>query len=119
MSNPGYTFVGWNTAADGSGTEYAAGATYVFSGNQTLYAQWSPDTYVVTFSYDGGATGITSENFVVGTAALTLPTPTFIGSTFDGWYSAQTGGLLIGLSGSILCANQLDSVVRTMVVHSD
>ena len=100
MSNPGYTFVGWNTAADGSGTEYAAGATYVFSGNQTLYAQWSPDTYVVTFSYDGGATGITSENFVVGTAALTLPTPTFIGSTFDGWYSAQTGGLLIGLSGS-------------------
>ena len=29
ISNPGYTFVGWNTAANGSGTEYQAGATYV------------------------------------------------------------------------------------------
>jgi uncharacterized repeat protein (TIGR02543 family) len=34
------TFNGWNTAADGSGTNYAAGATYN-SGNAILYAQWS------------------------------------------------------------------------------
>ena len=36
----GYTFVGWNTAADGSGTSYAAGATYTTDDDATLYAQW-------------------------------------------------------------------------------
>jgi uncharacterized repeat protein (TIGR02543 family) len=100
ISNPGYTFIGWNTAANGSGTEYAAGATYVFSVNQTLYAQWSPDTYVVNFAYDGGVASVNSANYVVGTAALTLPTPTFAGSTFDGWFDASSGGSLVGAGGA-------------------
>lgn len=34
------TFTGWNSAADGSGTHYNAGARYVLSGNVTLYADW-------------------------------------------------------------------------------
>ena len=38
----GYTFTGWNTAADGSGTAYADGATFPFTANATLYAQWTP-----------------------------------------------------------------------------
>jgi len=101
MSNPGYTFVGWNTAADGSGTEYAIGATYTFSGSQTLYAQWSPDTYVVTYSYSGGEQLIGSSDYVVGTTALTLPTPTFTGNTFDGWFNSQSGGALVGVGGTL------------------
>ena len=38
---PEYTFLGWNTKADGSGTNYAIGATYTFTdaGADTLYAQ--------------------------------------------------------------------------------
>ena len=36
----GYTFSGWNTAANGSGTSYAAGATFTINANTTLYAQW-------------------------------------------------------------------------------
>jgi uncharacterized repeat protein (TIGR02543 family) len=36
----GYAFAGWNTAADGSGTDYADGATFPFSADDTLYAQW-------------------------------------------------------------------------------
>ena len=43
----GYRFVGWNTAANGSGTSYADGANYPVSNNPdsywvTLYAQWAP-----------------------------------------------------------------------------
>jgi uncharacterized repeat protein (TIGR02543 family) len=37
----GFTFSGWNTKADGTGTPYAAGATYNgSSGNLILYANW-------------------------------------------------------------------------------
>lgn len=37
----GYTFIGWNTKADGSGTSYQPGDTYAVNANLTLYAQWS------------------------------------------------------------------------------
>ena len=37
----GFRFTGWNTAADGSGTSYADGATYNFFADVTLYAQWA------------------------------------------------------------------------------
>lgn len=36
----GATFAGWNTKADGGGTEYKNGASYAFRANATLYAQW-------------------------------------------------------------------------------
>ena len=36
----GSTFDGWNTAADGSGTDYAIGEAVVLEGNMTLYAVW-------------------------------------------------------------------------------
>lgn len=37
----GYTFAGWNTVADGSGTNYLADATFdIGSTNVTLYAKW-------------------------------------------------------------------------------
>ena len=41
FTRAGYTFSGWNTAADGSGTAYADGATYSFAADITLYAQWT------------------------------------------------------------------------------
>lgn len=45
LSNPftreNYTFDGWNTAADGSGTFYADGANITLTADTTLYAQWS------------------------------------------------------------------------------
>ncbi|CAN2226769.1 Listeria/Bacterioides repeat [Candidatus Nanopelagicaceae bacterium] len=40
FSKPGYTFNGWNTLADGSGTSYAASASVTFYANTTLYAKW-------------------------------------------------------------------------------
>ena len=54
----GYTFNGWNTAAGGTGTSYAAGATFTISADTTLYAQWTPTTYTVTYSGNGNTGGI-------------------------------------------------------------
>ena len=39
----GYSFVGWNTAEDGSGTSYAAGDKVELSAPVTLFAQWKKD----------------------------------------------------------------------------
>lgn len=36
----GYDFVKWNTAADGTGTDYSPGATYTSNSTATLYAIW-------------------------------------------------------------------------------
>ena len=35
-----HKFTGWNTQADGKGTDYADGAAYDFSADLSLYAQW-------------------------------------------------------------------------------
>lgn len=45
LTRTGYTFNGWNTASDGSGTTYATNSTITPSGDVTLYAQWQT-TYV-------------------------------------------------------------------------
>ena len=40
MVRSGYRFVGWNTAANGTGTAYQAGDTLSLSTSMTLSAQW-------------------------------------------------------------------------------
>jgi uncharacterized repeat protein (TIGR02543 family) len=42
LTRNGYTFTNWNTAANGTGTNYAAGNTFLMpAGNDTLFAQWT------------------------------------------------------------------------------
>ena len=101
FSNSGYSFAGWSTAANGTGASYANGATYDFTlGNLILYAQWTANTYTVTYDAEGGTLAATSETYTTGSAPLTLPSPTQQGLTFSGWYSAPTGGTLIGRAGA-------------------
>ena len=53
----GYTFLGWNTQADGKGTAYAAGAIYKNDqngGTVTLYAQWTAWKHTVHYNANGG-----------------------------------------------------------------
>ncbi len=91
----GYTFAGWNTAADGSGTAYVAGATYSTEAGATLYAQWTADTYTVT--YDGnGSTGGTDPADQTKTYGVDLTlsdegTLVRTGYTFSGWNTAADG----------------------------
>ncbi len=56
FSRTGYTFGGWNTAADGSGTAYADKASITkLTSNITLYAQWFRSTVTFTYyDYDKG-----------------------------------------------------------------
>jgi uncharacterized repeat protein (TIGR02543 family) len=80
----GYTFSGWNTAADGSGTSYAPNATFAIAGDTTLYAQYTT-AFTVTFDPQGGSAvaAVTAP----ANSTITAPTaPTRKGYTFGGWY---------------------------------
>ncbi len=48
----GYVLSGWNTRADGSGTDYDLGETIDIDNSMTLYAVWQPDVYIVTTEED-------------------------------------------------------------------
>ena len=98
----GYTFGTWNTASNGSGTSYASGGTVAASMNTatTLYAQWTANTYTISFNANGGV-GAPSSIIKTYGQSVTLPTdkPTRIGHTFLGWAlssSAETAQWIAG-----------------------
>jgi uncharacterized repeat protein (TIGR02543 family) len=90
----GYTFAGWNTAADGSGTHYNTGGTFSFSGNTTLYAEW---TGTVTYSGNGNTGGTAPTDATAYHPAATVTTANNTGSlvrtgyTFAGWNTSADG----------------------------
>ena len=71
----GYEFIGWNTAADGSGQSYNDGASYTVSANPdnyypTLYAQWKKLTFACTARYKlQNADGSYPSNFTTVTVS--------------------------------------------------
>ncbi len=89
----GYTFNGWNTAADGTGVPYADGDNYDFSSDGTLYAQWSPNSVAHTVTFDAnGGTGTMTPETASTSQNLTSNTFSFPGHTFTGqWNTAPDG----------------------------
>jgi uncharacterized repeat protein (TIGR02543 family) len=90
----GFSFNGWYTAASGGTFVVAAGGSYTPSSNITLYAQWTAITYTVTWNANGGTVTPASNSGTSGTV-VTAPTPTRTGYSFNGWYTASSGGTLV------------------------
>ena len=99
----GYTFLGWNTKADGKGTAYAAGAIYKNDqngGTVTLYAQWTPWKHVLHYNKNvpTSSTSQTVSNMPVDQTktfgqlmTISNLVPTRKGYTFAGWYTQSNG----------------------------
>ena len=107
----GYTFGGWNTQADGNGTNYTAGTgTFSITANTTLYAKWNAKT-ITGLSYTGtpsktsyyagenfDPTGLTviasfddSSSETVTPSVVWTPSPLTTGTTsVTGTYMEQT-----------------------------
>ena len=89
LSRSGYTFVGWNTAASGTGTNYGGGSSYTVTGNITLYAQWADASTVWTVKFETSGGSAVGDAVVLRNTAVGRPTPdpTKTGYTFDNWYT--------------------------------
>ena len=99
FTRTGYTFAGWNTIRDGSGSSYADEAsvtnlTSVENGTATLYAQWTPNTYTISFNANTG-TGTMNSQSATYDVQTTLTTNNFTktGYTFAGWATSANGSV--------------------------
>ncbi|MDR0850998.1 MAG: InlB B-repeat-containing protein [Clostridiales Family XIII bacterium] len=94
-----YAFDGWFTAATG-GTAISAATTVTAA--VTYYAHWTPVVkYTVSFNANGG-TGTEATRQVANNSAIgTLPTPTYSGYTFNGWFTAASGGTQISAATTV------------------
>ncbi|MBN1520752.1 MAG: InlB B-repeat-containing protein, partial [Spirochaetales bacterium] len=97
LSLTGYSFAGWNTAANGSGTAYAGGATFTINANTDLYAQWTVNSYALSYdgnSSDGGVVPTDPSSpydYGSGVTVLDQGTLTLTGNSFVGWNTATDG----------------------------
>ena len=86
----GYTFAGWYENQEFSGdpvTDVPTDSTK----NLNFYAKWTANTYTVIFDANGGSVNPTSAVTVAG-KLTSLPTPTYDGYDFIGWYTQKDGG---------------------------
>jgi hypothetical protein len=101
-----YTFAGWNTEANGTGTSYSAGATYTLNQALSLFAQWTVTTltWSITWGANGGTGGGTTTE--PRGNSHTAPSPgTKDGFTFSSWryfdggtgstYNVNSGGTFL------------------------
>lgn len=104
---PGAWLDGWYTSSDGGTKVGNAGSSFVMpSSDTTYYAHWNPE-YTVTYNANGGS--VSPADAVYAGVAIVLPTPTNGTQTFEGWFTAASGGTRIGSGG--------DSYVPTATIE--
>lgn len=81
----GYTFVEWNSKADGTGDTYNKN-TKVIHNNLTLYAIWNTKSPTVTLDPNKGTVSKDSFTVKYDTAIGNIPAPKRDGYEFTGWY---------------------------------
>jgi surface protein len=97
LAKPGYDFGGWNTAADGSGTNYADGETFAMpAADIVLHTNWI-STYNITYDGNGHTDGTVpqdSNNYKLGETVTVLANSgnfTKDSYRFNGWNTESDG----------------------------
>lgn len=92
FSRTGYSFAGYNTALNGTGTWYYGGNT--ISSSATLYAQWTANTGTVYYNgngNDGGSTANTTWTYPSTSGTVRANGYTRTGYTFARWNTQANG----------------------------
>lgn len=132
FSRKGYTFVGWNTKANGSGVSYSDNRNVkrlvkTNKGNLKLYAQWVANDYAILFdaNFDDASTDdITGEMDIIEVKynqKVKLPANSFArkGYTFKGWSKTSDGKVAFKNKASVKnLASEADDQVTLYAVWS-
>ena len=100
-SKTGYSFKGYYTSTNGSGTNYVNSSgtfinnAYKTIGDKTLYANWQANTYTITYNANGGSGAPSSQSYTYDpnndtVFYLSSTTPSRSGYTFLGWSLSST-----------------------------
>ena len=110
----GYTLTGWNEVQGGTGTAHSLTSTHDFLSDLTLYAQWSANSYDVTFdpNYSGAPT-VANGSYSVVTPANEPTAPVRSGYTFQGWHTSANV-LVVWTSGTYQPAG-----TGTLALHAE
>lgn len=114
----GYEFTGWNTAADGNGTAYAAGDTVrLTAGGNDLYAQWQAKTYGYTVEYyiDGEKDNLLTVNEQAEYDAVISTYPNKCPANYK-FEKDENCPLTIGVSGNVIKVYYVKNVF-TLTIH--
>lgn len=83
----GFTFAGWNTKDGTAYSDKQVISGLATEGTVTLYAQWTPIEYTITYELNGGNQNSNNKtSYTSETETFTINDPTRIGNTFAGWY---------------------------------
>ncbi|MCL2844275.1 MAG: InlB B-repeat-containing protein [Chitinivibrionia bacterium] len=96
----GFAFDGWFSSASGG---MRINSPFVLPADITLFARWIPK-YTVSFELNGGEgnESIGNQSIISAQQAARPDTnPTRGGFVFDGWYTAQTDGIVFDFGSSI------------------
>lgn len=88
IAKEGYSFAGWK--AGNAGETIAAGVSFTVRETAEMYAQWTINTYTVTFVYNNGSASTTASATYGG--KIDLPAPSLANHAFRGWWTQATGG---------------------------
>ena len=84
----GFSFLGWNTKADGTGTSYSNNANYSFTSNMVLYAQWGvPDVTAPSFLTTAAQSKSENQSLVANIVVSESATITINGGSDQGKFS--------------------------------
>jgi uncharacterized repeat protein (TIGR02543 family) len=86
-----YSFTGWNTSANGTGTSYANRESYSFSKSLILYALWVFDPHIVRYVGNGATGGSMAPEVANTPTALTANAFTRTNYSFTGWNTSANG----------------------------
>ncbi|MBQ4018141.1 MAG: InlB B-repeat-containing protein [Paludibacteraceae bacterium] len=110
MVKTNYTFGGWNTANNGTGTNYIAGSgTFSIKGATTLYAHWTQTINLAPGAKGTGSLGATvSWN---GTAVRGFTAHTAAGYSLTGYYTDTSGGTKVLNADGSFAATNIDGYI--------
>ena len=134
FTRTGYTFAGWNTKADGTGTSYTdkqsvSNLSSTNNATVTLYAQWTPITYSINWvvngaPYENGGSKEAVHNSTYSN--LTLPTDPedsaldacYSQKVFVGWSTTDVGHVETNTKPTLLAEVPTTSIIANTTFYA-